>query len=290
MTRRDILTFFHEPFGDAFYYGPEKVSLAHLRWPAGKLEKSGRTHSTYDLVLQSILTATKDPNKKRVFLKDMSYHIISPIHSLNARPESLQQLFLSDDDRLNPTILPTSILRDFTFVFLIRKPEAAIPSLHRCCIPPLSKQTDEYMLDPTELGYRELRILFDYLCQANKEPPILIDAHDLLHDPHAIIESLCTHLSLPYSPEMLEWPDKDDHDFAESLFQKYAGYHEDALHSKGLGPKPRDELQASKSKEEGNAEWEKKYGQEATEVIRGAVEMCREDYEYLRRHRMVPKG
>ncbi|KAI4195158.1 MAG: hypothetical protein LQ350_007366 [Teloschistes chrysophthalmus] len=31
MTRRDIFTFFHEPFGDAFYYGPEKISPAHLR-------------------------------------------------------------------------------------------------------------------------------------------------------------------------------------------------------------------------------------------------------------------
>ena len=59
MTRRDILTFFHEPFGDAFYFGPEKISRAHLRWPADKIEKSGKKDFTYDYVLQTILSAAK---------------------------------------------------------------------------------------------------------------------------------------------------------------------------------------------------------------------------------------
>lgn len=59
MTCRDILEIFHEPFGDAFYYGPEKISPAHLRWPTGKIEKSGRGHYTYNHVLQGILDAVK---------------------------------------------------------------------------------------------------------------------------------------------------------------------------------------------------------------------------------------
>ena len=55
MTRRDIITCFHEPFGDAFYFGPEKISRAWLRWPAQKLENSGRTQYSYDYVLSTIL-------------------------------------------------------------------------------------------------------------------------------------------------------------------------------------------------------------------------------------------
>ncbi|KAL8871953.1 MAG: hypothetical protein Q9198_007301, partial [Flavoplaca austrocitrina] len=62
MTRRDILTFFHEPFGDAFYFGPEKISPAHLRWPVDKIERTGRGHCTYDDVLQSILSAQVRPH------------------------------------------------------------------------------------------------------------------------------------------------------------------------------------------------------------------------------------
>lgn len=59
MTRRDILEVFHEPFADAFYFGPEGSAPARLQWPAGKIEQSGQMHCTYDHVLQSILEATK---------------------------------------------------------------------------------------------------------------------------------------------------------------------------------------------------------------------------------------
>ena len=59
MTRRNLLTCFHEPFGDAFYYGPERISPAWMRWEADKIEKTGRAHYTYDFVLQSVLDAIK---------------------------------------------------------------------------------------------------------------------------------------------------------------------------------------------------------------------------------------
>lgn len=59
MTRRDLLTCFHEPFGDSFYFGPERISPAWLRWPADKIAKTGRAHYTYDFVLQSIQDAMK---------------------------------------------------------------------------------------------------------------------------------------------------------------------------------------------------------------------------------------
>ena len=66
MTRRDILNCLHEPFGDAFYFGPEKISPASQQWPPGRLEKTGRTHFTYDYVVDVILEA----NKVRYLCKD----------------------------------------------------------------------------------------------------------------------------------------------------------------------------------------------------------------------------
>ncbi|KAL8722931.1 MAG: hypothetical protein Q9181_007393, partial [Wetmoreana brouardii] len=240
-------------------------------------------------------------SKKRVFLKDMSYHIIPPTHSLDAKPQSLQHLF-APTDISNPTLLPTSILHSFQFVFLIRKPSSSVPSLYRCFIPPLSGQTDERTLDATELGYRELRILFDYLhsptsclskagpvatpCERDrKNAPLLIDAEDFLSNPDAIIRSLCSRLAIPYSPSMLIWDTAEDHDFALSLFEKFAGYHEDALNSTGLKPKAPNR---STSKEEEDHEWESKYGSEAADIIRQAVGSCQEDYEYLRQFRLQP--
>lgn len=155
------------------------------------------------------------------------------------------------------------------------------------------------MLDPTELGYREMRLLLDYLypptsrsasADDNKrgiDTPILIDADDLLADPPAVISALCARIGVPYSSSMLSWPSPEDHAFAKSLFDKYAGYHEDALNSTGLKPKPasrRDER--VESREELEREWEERYGAEGAKVIRDTVEMCQGDYDYLRQFRM----
>ena len=79
MTRSDILKCHHEPFGDAFYFGPERISPAWLRWPADKIEKTGKAHFTYDYVLKSLrvpvmviaafadtATAYREEGRKRV--------------------------------------------------------------------------------------------------------------------------------------------------------------------------------------------------------------------------------
>ncbi|KAL8836440.1 MAG: hypothetical protein Q9170_002928 [Blastenia crenularia] len=289
ITRRDILSIYHEPFGDPFYFGPEKISPAWQQWPPDKIAKSGKSHYTYDLVLQTILNNMKEP-KKRVFLKDIAYHIIPPSHSPNTQPTSLQKNFAPNEPP-NPSLFPTSILRSFRFVFLIRKPSAAIPSLHRCFIPPLSSLTEMHTIDATELGYRELRLLFDYLyppasrtSSAPDGQPILIDADDLLANPEAIIRSVCDRLSFPFSSSMLSWPSKEDHDFAYSLFEKYAGYHQDALDSTGLEPKTPGR---HKLREEEDGEWRERYGDDAARMIREIVDGCQEDYEYLRGFRMT---
>ncbi|KAL8652099.1 MAG: hypothetical protein Q9226_004403 [Calogaya cf. arnoldii] len=285
MTRRDILTFFHEPFGDAFYFGPEKISTAHLRWTADKIERSVRAHYRYDYVLQSILSASEKESTNRIFIKDMSYHIVPPIHSPEARPPSLEAQY-SSNITPNPTLLPTSTIDTFHFVFLIRNPIAAIPSLYRCFIPPLSAQTEDTSLDPTELGYRELRILFDYLRQEKGTLPLLIDADDLLAQPQNVLHHVCTHLEIPYDESMLEWRSDEDHAFAAGLFEKFAGYHEDALNSTGLVAKDRADI-ALLSKQEQNKDWEAKFGLQGMEVVREAVGKCQEDYEYLSSFRVL---
>lgn len=238
----------------------------------------------------------------------MTYHIIPPSHSPNAIAPSLQYLF-SPNDPPNPTFLPNSLLHTFQFVFLIRKPSSSIPSLYRCFIPPLSEKTNEDTLDPRELGYRETRLLFDYLyppalrspyfpfstASENGAPdtaPIIIDADDLLSHPESILRSFCTRLDLPYSSSMLSWPTSEDHVHAVSLFKKYAGYHEDALKSTGLRRKAvdgEDYRREAKTREEEDEEWKENYGSEAAWTIREAVNQCQEDYEYLKKFRIKPE-
>lgn len=229
----------------------------------------------------------------------MSYHIIPPSHSPNAHAPSLQHLF-NPHDPPNPTLLSTSLLNTFQFVFLIRRPSASMPSLYRCFIPPLSEKTGEHTLDPTELGYRETRLLFDYLSlpasrsatSADSALPILIDADDLLAHPESILRSVCARLDFPYSSSMLSWSTSEDHAYAESLFRKYAGYHEDALNSTGLRPKTADREvmgREAKTRAEEDQEWTDRYGSQAAAEIRSAVDLCQEDYDYLRGFRIKPE-
>lgn len=50
MTQRDTLKCVHEPFGDAFYYGSERLSSRYEDNLTGR-EDSGFTHSTYRTIL-----------------------------------------------------------------------------------------------------------------------------------------------------------------------------------------------------------------------------------------------
>lgn len=53
MTRRDALQCIHEPFGDAFYYGPERLSSRYEDDDKARLE-SGFAPSTFRTVLDKI--------------------------------------------------------------------------------------------------------------------------------------------------------------------------------------------------------------------------------------------
>ena len=239
-----------------------------------------------------------------MFLKDMSYHVIPPSHSPNATAPSLDHLRSSQDPQ-NPTLLPTPILHSFQFIFLIRKPSASIPSLYRCFIPPLSEKTGDYFLDPTELGYRELRMLFEYLHPSTSpsstipstegqpldDAPILIDADDLLGHPEEVLRSICNRLNLPYSASMLTWDTPEDYVLAESAFKKYAGYHQDALNSTGLNPRTLDQehhTREANTTDEQDQEWTHRYGGDAARMIREAVNICQDDYEFLYQFRIKP--
>ena len=173
----------------------------------------------------------------------------------------------------NPCVVPQDLLRKFHFTFLIRHPKSSIPSYYRCTIPPLDKVTGFYDFMPSEAGYSELRRFFDYLrqtqivgpavanktCQSDKsqngtngiakngthgfEPSeslqnqveiCLVDADDLLDNPSGIIEAYCKSVGIQYTPEMLKWNTDEEQCNAKNAFEKWTGFHEDAIHSTEL--------------------------------------------------------
>ena len=164
----------------------------------------------------------------------------------------------------NPTVIPEQNLAKFHFAFLIRHPRSSIPSYYRCTVPPLNKVTGFYNFMPSEAGYDELRRFFDYLRSVGQIGPnvsgqdsgsaqngvingatndvhnvdiCVIDADDLLDNPSGIVEAFCKSVGFEYDPTMLDWSTEEDRQQAKVAFEKWPGFHDDAMHSDSLKPR-----------------------------------------------------
>ncbi|KAF2010891.1 hypothetical protein BU24DRAFT_466649 [Aaosphaeria arxii CBS 175.79] len=326
MTRRDTLKCFHEPFGDAYYYGPERIALRYEESEEER-ESSGYSKITY----KNIFDRFAQPNLegKRAFVKDMALYWF-PLENEPARiAPSLKHYDASagaDTTQIrdttptspkgqrpypydtkaeegNPTIVPKGLLGSFHFAFLIRHPQYSIPSYYRCTVPPLDELTGWTYLRADEAGYSELRRLFDYLRSVGQVGPkiageshtngvngtngtsnavdiTVVDADDLLDNPPAILKVFCESTGIEYDPSMLEWDNEVDQKNAKEAFEKWKGFHEDAINSTGL--KARTHKKVLKSDEEAFAEWTEKYGEKGAKHIRDIVAANVADYEYLK--------
>lgn len=169
---------------------------------------------------------------------------------------------------VNPTVIPKNILGGFHFAFLIRHPRNSIPSYYRCTVPPLDHVTGFHDFMASEAGYKELRVLFDYLRAADQigldseqdqqgssigdektlygatknsktitQRICVVDADDLLDNPVGILQGFCDSVGLKFDHSMLSWDTTEAHQKAAHAFEKWKGWHEDAIASKGLTPR-----------------------------------------------------
>ncbi|KAL9100832.1 MAG: hypothetical protein Q9163_003843 [Psora crenata] len=332
MTRLDLKCI-HEPFGDAFYYGPERLS-SRFENDEERRNASGFSNSSYKTVFDRI--DREGAEGKRLFIKDIAHYLFPPAGAPSSIAPTLARKergigtrgydpsaapseangashpypYDTQPEPGNPTVIPNDMLKRFHFTFLIRHPRYSIPSFVRCTIPPLNKVTgfDDYM--PSEAGYDELRRLFDYLQSTGQIGPrmathnahnqcgqglndrmenghvdgveiCVVDADDLLDNPAGIIEAYCRSVGLTYDESMLKWDSQAHQTQAEEAFEKWKGFHEDAIGSCDL--KPRLNKKKVKTKEEEDAEWTEKFGARGAKMIRETVDANVEDYEYLRR-------
>ena len=175
----------------------------------------------------------------------------------------------TEPEQGNPTVIPEQVLKKLHFTFLIRHPRSSIPSYYRCTVPPLDEVTGFYNFMPSEAGYAELRRIFDYLRSIGHVGPhisgqeskvaatssniantdglanghsdnidvCVVDADDLLDNPSGIIEAYCRSVGLQYDSKMLDWSAEEDQQQAKDAFEKWKGFHDDAIQSSGLKPR-----------------------------------------------------
>lgn len=315
LTREDLVCI-HEPFGDPFYFGPERMSD---RYSDEECKTSPYAETTYKSVVDDIYNGykkkkeTENPENpvKAIVIKDMAQYIIPPKdHKLDGHTSIVAPSFkqgksdnplLKDDleDPSNVTVLPFGLLKGIQYVFLIRPPHLSVPSYYRCCIPPQSEETGFDHYRSSEAGYRELRILYDYITMIasdptnNIKPPIIVESNDVLQHPEEAIKTMCEFGGFPFEKSMLSWDETPKKEV--EMFSKWKGFHHDALKSTGFSILKNNDNVKPKMEEDfvidfdtWEQSWKSKFGNDEKIVkdIKESVKEHLDDYLYLRNKRI----
>ena len=166
MRQRGDLACFHEPFGMAWYQGPDARSPR-----LAPIDKQ-RPDATFEKIWDDIQQAAE---KHPVFVKDMPHHTDH----------------LWEDDFLNR----------ITHSFLIRDPAKVLSSLHRS----YQKAGFEEGFEAHEISFGSQQQLFDLLHTRNKQFAPIIDSDDLLTDPTTMVANYCNAIGIPFIKEALSW-------------------------------------------------------------------------------------
>jgi sulfotransferase family protein len=140
-----------------------------------------------------------------------------------------------------------------TNVFLIRDPDEVVSSYLR------TRDT----VTPDDIGLPQERRLFDEVADRNGTAPSVIDADEFLRAPAAHLSALCAKLGIPFTDRMLTWPAGPR--ASDGVWAPY--WYAAVWKSTGF---------------EAPREREVKLDDEAQRVS----DACRDDYEFLRRHRL----
>ncbi|CAG8455118.1 13368_t:CDS:2 [Ambispora gerdemannii] len=244
IQRSDEFVCFHEPFCEAYFYGFGK----HLINSGVNINIRKEAYST---VIHKIIKKDDD-DSKRVFVKEVASYI--------------KGHYGPNGDG----VFSREIMSEMIHTFLIRKPEKAVKSFYRNTIS-LGDNLDSpwhgYKFDPNEVGIKELRELFDYAIDELGQPPILLDADDLLQDPHGCMSKYCKLVGISFEESMLTWN-------AGKVpgWERMEGWHQTVEQSVGLDKNNIKEFH------------DYKY----PSIVHEAIQQNQADYEYLYQYRLKP--
>ncbi|MEM8952010.1 MAG: sulfotransferase family protein [Pseudomonadota bacterium] len=166
MRQRGDLTCFHEPFGMAWYQGPE------ARAPRLATPERQRPEATFTKIWNDILEAAET---RPVFVKDMPHHT----------DHMWDDTFLSRIDHS----------------FLIRDPAKVLASLHRS----YQKAGMNEGFEAHEISFGAQQSLFELLQTRTGQTPPVLDSDDLLETPEAMVRIYCEAIGIPFIAEALSW-------------------------------------------------------------------------------------
>ena len=203
MSQRGDHDCVHEPFGEVWY------SIGNdTRPPDSHVQH--RPGLGYESVWADLVSAAR---QGPVFMKDFP-HYVAHMHDWVA----------SGAGRDGEDV---PFLDAFNHSFLIRDPAKALTSLYG--------QWTDFTL--SETGFAEQRALFDLLTLRTGAPPPVVDADDLLDDPHRVTAAWCGAVGIDFMPEALEW---DTGNASDMTWYETGTWHDNLAQSTGLSRQKRD--------------------------------------------------
>ncbi|MGH3089013.1 MAG: sulfotransferase family protein [Rubrobacteraceae bacterium] len=160
-VERDDFEVFHEPFSTSYYYSEDRLSDRYA-------DEEPNPEYNYDKVLEDILK----PREKRVFVKDMAYHV--------------------------KRLLDPEFVSHFENTFIVRDPKYVLSSLY--------KMWPDFTFE--EAGYERIYKLFRHATKAGEEP-VVVDAMAFSENPDGIMAAYCDYLGIPYHSGALSWEQKE---------------------------------------------------------------------------------
>ena len=118
----------------------------------------------------------------------------------------------------------------------------------------------------SETGFAEQRALFDLLMQRTGTPPPLIDADDMLDDPHGVTAAWCEAVGIDFKPEALQW---DTGKAAELTWYETGTWHNNLAQSTSLSRQKRDYVPIDHN-----------------QLLEDVYDACLPHYQAMHRHRL----
>ena len=209
----------------------------------------------------------------------------------------------------NKTIFPDAYLRTWHFVFLIRHPALAWPSMYRAMsklarLPVNVLGTDPDSQDDgvqgalmTNMTWKWSRYLVDW-CAEHQPPsqqPLVLDAHDVIHNPDVVLK-FCELAGLDRDAVQFSWEDGHQLDLGseKSKLGGDGGMNFDLQAadimtstlrtSKGV---IKEKTPASVDVDAEVVKWKEEFGVEVAALLERLVRDAMPDYEYLRERRVM---
>lgn len=164
-VERDDFEVLHEPFSATYYHSPERRSDAFID---GAPDPAHSAQQVLDDVLR--------PRERRVFVKDMAYHVTD--------------------------VMDAAFVAHFDNTFMIRHPRETLVSLHR--------KHPDFTFEET--GFEQLARLHDIVTRQGASAPV-VDADDLMRDPETTLRAYCTALEIPFVAGALSWRPRQVNEF-----------------------------------------------------------------------------